>query len=136
MIQRWASVQEQEEVLDRILDTYLEEKNLGVDGLLDSEERREELLALLFPGCRDILRSHSTTGIFLVLTGRDMEEAGDFNGFYIRDSDPYTGEWFGPASGEGKQAFVQGVECSPGYVMDYPFSYGRHGEECFRQFLL
>lgn len=90
MIQRWASVQEQEEVLDRILDTYLEEKNLGVDGLLDSEERREELLALLFPGCRDILRSHSTTGIFLVLTGRDMEEAGDFNGFYIRDSDPYT----------------------------------------------
>lgn len=90
MNQRWASVHEQEAVIAGVLDTFLKDNHLEVDELLDSEERKEELLGLLFPECMDILNSHPTTGLFLILTGRDMQGAADFNGFFIRDSDPYT----------------------------------------------
>ena len=95
MNQRWASIHEQEGVLDGILEGVLEDADLSLEGLLASEERKNELLELFFPECLDILQSHSTTGIFLVLTGTDMREPGEFAGFFVRDSDPDTN----PANG-------------------------------------
>ncbi len=90
MNQRWASVYEHEASLTRILDQYLQSENAELGEFLASGEMRSELLELLFPKCLDMLQNNSVTGIYVVLTGKDIQEAGEFDGFFIRDSDPYT----------------------------------------------
>ncbi len=90
MNQRWSSVREQEAHIDGILERFLEDRKIGVDQLLSSETWRNELLAELFPEGLDLVRNNSTTGVFLILTGQDMQAEGNYDGFYIRDSDPDT----------------------------------------------
>ena len=90
MNQRWASVHGQEAYLTEILKKYLKDEGINADELPVSGELRGGLLKRFFPQCLDILQSSTVTGVFVVLTGESMEEAGDFDGFFIRDSDPDT----------------------------------------------
>ena len=90
MNQRWTSVREQEASIDETLRQFLNSSGAGLEEVLASPKLREGLLGQLFPSCLDYLQSSSTTGIFLVLTGEGMEEGGDYDGFFIRDSDPNT----------------------------------------------
>lgn len=90
MNQRWSSVREQEVPLNDILEQFLREEDVELEDLLRSNERRAALLGRLFPECLDVLANNYTTGIFLILTGEEMESAGEFDGFFIRDSDPNT----------------------------------------------
>ena len=90
MVQRWAAVCDQDEMLNGILRQFLSEKNAGVEEILNSDEMREELLTYFFPECINMLQSNSTTGIFMILTGNDIQEKADYDGFFIRDSDPDT----------------------------------------------
>ncbi|MEY8388477.1 ATP-binding protein [Oscillospiraceae bacterium 38-13] len=89
MNQRWASIYEQEPVMNGILERYLENRETDLETLLQSGEEKEELLGRMFPECLDILQNSSTTGVFLVLTGPEAG-AGEYDGFFIRDSDPDT----------------------------------------------
>lgn len=90
MIQRWASVRVKEELINRQLEEFLVSKGAGLEEFFSSEEMQIEFLEQLFPECLDVLQSNSTTGIFFILTGKDMDSAGDYAGFFIRDSDPDT----------------------------------------------
>ena len=90
MNQRWASVHEREEVMNQVLGQFLQSHNAEIDQLLGSEDMKSALLEQLLPECLNILQNSSTTGIFLVLTGGEREAARDFDGFFIRDSDPKT----------------------------------------------
>ncbi len=90
MNQRWASVCEQEVVMNRLLEQFLEDENQGVEGFLESSELKNQFLEEVFPECVEILQNNFSTGIFVVITGADREEAGEFEGFFIRDSDPTT----------------------------------------------
>lgn len=90
MNQRWASVKEQEEFLNNTLEHYLKEKDVEVDEFLDSDKMKSEFLSLIFPECLNTRQNYFTTGIFVILTGKDMEAEGDYSGFFIRDSDPDT----------------------------------------------
>ena len=90
MIQRWASVHQQETLLNNIFSHFLQKKGVELEDFFQSGEMKKELLEELFPECLSVLQNNSTSGIFLVLTGTDMEAAGDFDGFFIRDSDPDT----------------------------------------------
>lgn len=90
MNQRWAAVREQEATLNEILGRLLKDESAELEDLFDSEELRGRLLEQFFPQCLDTLRSNHTTGIFVILTGRDMQEPGEYDGFFIRDSDPDT----------------------------------------------
>ena len=90
MNQRWASVCQREGDINAVLARYLEEAGGSMNGLMGSSERRSELLEALFPECLDILQSSSVNGIFLILTKPDPREAGEYDGFFIRDSDPNT----------------------------------------------
>lgn len=89
MNQRWASVYEQEPVINDILRQLLKDEGAGLDEFLSSKEMKNKLLERLFPECIDILQNNFTTGIFLILTEPDMQ-ASEFEGFFIRDSDPDT----------------------------------------------
>ena len=90
MNQRWASVNAQEGRMTGLLEEFLAEQDAGVEELLHSGELRGGLLELAFPQCLEILNSSSTTGIFFILTGPDRGRAGEFDGFFVRDSDPNT----------------------------------------------
>lgn len=90
MNQRWASVQEQEILMNGILEQFLSSEGTDLETVLSSDERKKELLECFFPECIDILQNQYTTGIFMILTGADPQAAGDFDGFFIRDSDPDT----------------------------------------------
>ena len=90
MNQRWASVNAQEGRMTGLLEEFLAEQDVGVEELLHSGELRGGLLELAFPQCLEILNSSSTTGIFFILTGPDRGRAGEFDGFFVRDSDPNT----------------------------------------------
>ena len=85
---RWASVREQEQPLTDILEQFMRDKDVTLEELLGSGELKSALLARLFPECLDILNSNTTTGVFLILTGDNPEQAGEFDGFFVRDSDP------------------------------------------------
>ncbi len=90
MNQRWASVHEREERMNAALEQYLARQGAGLEETLQSHELRSGLLEALFPECLDILENNATTGTFLILTGTGELEAGEFEGFFIRDSDPNT----------------------------------------------
>lgn len=89
MNQRWASVYEQEVLMNQILNQFLGIEDVGIDEFLESSAMRSKLLEQLFPQCLTLLQNNSTTGIFLVLTGADRQ-ATDFDGFFLRDSEPDT----------------------------------------------
>lgn len=90
MNQLWASVYEREASVNASLKQYLTSNNTNLEEVLGSDEMKNELLKLLFPECLNILQNSSTTGVFLILTGADMQAAGEFDGFFVRDSDPNT----------------------------------------------
>ncbi len=90
MNQRWSVISDQEGFLNNQLQQFLVDEKADMDEMLRSEELKDRLLDRLFPECLDILQNNTTTGVFLVLAGEDMEAAGDYAGFFIRDSDPHT----------------------------------------------
>ena len=90
MNQRWSAISDQEGFLNNRLERFLADEGSELEEVLLSDERKDRLLEEMFPECLDILQNNSTTGVFLILTGRDMEQAGVHAGFFIRDSDPHT----------------------------------------------
>ena len=90
MNQRWASVHKQEMLVGGYLKQVMERENADLGELFESKEIQDEFLELLFPECLDLLQNSSTTGIFFVLAGQDAQSAGEYSGFFIRDSDPDT----------------------------------------------
>lgn len=90
MNQRWASVHGREDRINAVLEQYLAEQGAGLEQVLQSRDLRGGLLEELFPECLDILQSSATTGTFLILTGTGELEEGEFEGFFVRDSDPDT----------------------------------------------
>ncbi len=92
---RWAFVSGQEAAMNLLVEEFLREKQASLEQVLASGELRDELLERLLPGSMDLLENSMTTGIFVVLTGEDAEgknvgEAGEFDGFFLRDSSPVT----------------------------------------------
>ncbi len=89
MNQRWTSIRDQENLMNRLLEEALG-GGTDPDTLLNSAGERSALLERLFPECLDILQNTTTTGLFLILTAEDPETPGEYDGFYVRDSDPNT----------------------------------------------
>lgn len=92
---RWAFVSGQEAGMNLLVEEFLKEKQMSLEQVLASGELRDELLERLLPGSMDLLENSMTTGIFVVLTGEDAKgenvgEAGEFDGFFLRDSSPAT----------------------------------------------
>ena len=90
MKQRWSAIYEQEAVMNGLLEDFLEQEQTSLDALLRSGEQQVRFLETLFPDCLDILQNNTTTGVFLILTSGNSLSPGEFDGFFIRDSDPNT----------------------------------------------
>ena len=90
MNQRWASICDKEPLMNDIYAQLLNSERMDPAEFAGSEEAKGRLLEQLFPECLDILQNNSTTGVFVILTEGDMKSAGEYEGFFIRDSDPNT----------------------------------------------
>lgn len=88
MTQRWSAIYEQEDGVNEIVRTFLQERHVSIRRVLTSSELKQQMLEQIFPQCLEIIQSNMTTGIFLVLTGTDPNNSGVYDGFFIRDSDP------------------------------------------------
>ncbi len=88
MTQRWNSILDEEFVMNNLLEEFLTEKQMDLNQLLRDDASCQELLAVFFPECLKTLQNNFSSGVFLVLTDGDREDASDFNGFFIRDSAP------------------------------------------------
>lgn len=89
MNQRWAYIHENEQWITGIVQDFLQNEKIGTEELAVSGELRGKLLEKLFPECLKILQNSSTTGLFLILTDTN-EQAEEYDGFFVRDSDPDT----------------------------------------------
>ncbi len=90
MTQRWASVCEQRYDIHAQLESFLARRHITLDEMLMSEELCQEFQEEVFPGCLESLQNHLTSGIFLILTGKDRQAAGEYGGFFIRDYNPLS----------------------------------------------
>ncbi len=88
MNQRWASVYEHEAAVTAALEEFLEGESMELEALFASPEQKNKFIERIFPECLTALHNTSTTGIFFLFTGESWEEAGEHEGFFVRDSDP------------------------------------------------
>jgi signal transduction histidine kinase/CheY-like chemotaxis protein/GGDEF domain-containing protein/PAS domain-containing protein len=92
MTQRWASISDQETSINARLNYFLNSKNMSVEEMLSSKENSSEFLENIFPVCLNLVESDFTTGIFLVLTSGEIGVNGEYDGFFVRDSNPLINE--------------------------------------------
>ena len=89
MLQRWSGINRESNDLADELTTVLEQHKMEISEFIKSDEAQKEFLENVFEKMVNVLQYSSTTGVFLVLgNDKDMTEAGQYNGFWIRDSDP------------------------------------------------
>ena len=87
MNQRWASIYEQEPAMTEALEQFLDEEGMELKELLASGESKNRFMETVFPECLSVLQNSSTTGLFFIFTGEE-QTAGEYDGFFVRDSDP------------------------------------------------
>ncbi|MCM1089385.1 MAG: ATP-binding protein [Butyrivibrio sp.] len=88
LIQRCTAVCAEESAVEDLLSEYLRENQLTLKQMMASDEKKREFLTMLLPECLNNLQGIQSTGIFVILTGEDMTSAADYEGFFVRDSDP------------------------------------------------
>ena len=89
MADQWSSVREERPDLTNSLGNFLEEQEQDIAEFRESKSLQEAYLQRIFPNMIRAVQRNIASGLFLVLTNGDpVEEASDYNGFFIRDSDP------------------------------------------------
>lgn len=90
MTQRWVSVGEQRYDLNAQLESFLARRRVTLEQMLESEALRQEFQEEIFAKCLEELQNNLTSGIFVILTGKDRQSPAEYEGFFIRDSDPVS----------------------------------------------
>lgn len=89
MVREWSSLSGESGDCTAVLEKILKERNITVENFLGDKEAQEELLQQIFPEMITMVQQKSVSGGFLILSNSDdVEEASDYRGFFIRDSDP------------------------------------------------
>lgn len=89
MLERWSSINRESSDLEEELTKVLKRHNMGISEFTGSDEVQKEFLEKVFKKMINVLQYSSTTGVFLVLgNDNDVTGSGQYNGFWIRDSDP------------------------------------------------
>ena len=88
MNQRWASIYEQEPAITEALQQFLDGEGMELAEFLASGEQKNRFMEQIFPECLAVLQNSSTTGLFFMFTGEEPEAACEYDGFFVRDSDP------------------------------------------------
>ena len=91
MVEQWSAIRKESTYLNSKLAELLSENNADMKQLIATKDMQKEYAARVFPELLESLRRDSTCGVFLVMANNvPAETAGDYTGFFIRDSDPVT----------------------------------------------
>lgn len=91
MISQWSAVRQESGYLGGVLTRLLRDRGVTLAQLRDDPALQREYTAQVFPELLEYLRRDTSSGIFLILSnGRDTAGAGNYTGFFLRDSDPTT----------------------------------------------
>ena len=91
MIEKWRAVYKESDGLDDKLSQLLKTKGMSVQEFLGSEQLQKAYLSQVFPELVDTLQYSTTSGIYLIMAnGQPADQAAEYQGFFVRDSDPQT----------------------------------------------
>ncbi len=89
MVDKWSSIYKESNSLNANLKALLEEDNINIDDMLGSKEIQQKYLDSVFGELVEILQYNTSSGIFLIMANNeDINEAANYSGFFVRDSDP------------------------------------------------
>lgn len=91
MVSRWSNVRTESEMLNAALADLLSEQGITATQFVQNRDAQEQYAADVFPELLDYVSRDNSCGIYLVLaSGDSCDQAGEFVGFFLRDSDPET----------------------------------------------
>lgn len=91
MINQWSEVRSEASYLDTALETMLAKQHRDVRAFLADPQLQRDYAQIVFNELLSYLRTGNTCGLFLILSNdKDIHEAQDYIGFFLRDSDPTT----------------------------------------------
>lgn len=91
MVDQWSVVRKEGDYLNNALEDFLSEQGISASDFLRDSERQRAYAEQVFPELLEYLRRDNSCGVYLVLAnGGDVNEAGEYAGFFLRDSDPTT----------------------------------------------
>ena len=89
MVDKWGSIYRENTSLNAELSDILSDEGIDIDTFLKSAGVQQKYLKNVFPDMLETLQYNTTSGIFIVLANdSDIESKSEYNGFFIRDSDP------------------------------------------------
>ena len=91
MVDQWSVVRKESDYLNRELEDLLSEQGISAADFLGDSVRQRAYAEQVFPELLEYLRRDNSCGVYLVLANDgDVNEAGEYTGFFLRDSDPTT----------------------------------------------
>ena len=89
MLEQWGFIGSEKGTLAQDLRSALQTEQIEVENFLKDDNQQKNYLDTVFAECVDILQKNNVTGLFLILANdQDTTQAAQYNGFFIRDSDP------------------------------------------------
>ena len=91
MLDQWNEIASESIFLDSALKELLNENNITIEDFLNNKIIQRKYVEKVFGELLDYLRRDSTCGVFLILANdKDINNASDYVGVFVRDSDPTT----------------------------------------------
>lgn len=89
MLEQWSAVVNEKNDLSRYLKKAIQSEVTDTEEFLADGEAQKQYLESVFSECVDVLQKNNVSGLFLILANeQNSSEAGQYNGFFVRDSDP------------------------------------------------
>ena len=89
MLEQWGFIANGKNRIAQDLQNIFQTTQTDAEGFLSNNEAQKEYLDGIFSECVDVLQNNSVEGLFLILAkDQDTSQAGEYNGFFVRDSDP------------------------------------------------
>ena len=89
MDEQWSAVRRENTYLSSQLQSYLESSGITIEDFISNREAKLSYSEAVFPELLNYLQRDGSCGVFLILAN-PVAAAGDYTGFFLRDSDPTT----------------------------------------------
>ncbi len=91
MNEQWGGISRESDEMDSVLKDELKQGKLNIKDFLNDSSAQQNYLKHIFKNLVSSLQHENSSGLFVVLAnGENINEETEYNGFFIRDSDPQT----------------------------------------------
>ena len=91
MNEQWGGISRESDEMDSVLKDELKQGKLNIKDFLNDSSAQQNYLKHIFKNLVSSLQHENSSGLFVVLAnGENINEEMEYNGFFIRDSDPQT----------------------------------------------